>query len=146
MRSSPEAHRAYVRDIDESLANKVRPLVRFMKAWKYYQDVPASSFYLELCTAQYASTQSSIVYALDVKCMFATLHRTRLADTQDPQGISGSIRACSTEVKLRDAMSKVETALDRAQRAVEADATGRTDDAFDWWGLLYNHKFPGYHR
>ena len=61
MRSSPDAHNAYVRDIDQKLSSKVKPLIRFIKAWKYYQQVPIVSFYLELRVAEYAYTQSAIV-------------------------------------------------------------------------------------
>ena len=40
MRSSPDAHNAYVRGVDEDLSKKVKPLIRFIKAWKYYRNVP----------------------------------------------------------------------------------------------------------
>lgn len=64
MRSSPHAHNAYVREIDGSLGFKVKPLIRFIKAWKYYQNVPISSFYLELRIAKYAEGKSNIIYDL----------------------------------------------------------------------------------
>jgi hypothetical protein len=59
MRSSPGAHIAYVAGINENLGKKVKPLVRFIKAWKFYKNVPISSFYLELRVAKYAADQSS---------------------------------------------------------------------------------------
>ena len=51
-KASPEAHNHYVREADQRLSNKVKPLIRFLKAWKYFQDVPISSFYLELRIAK----------------------------------------------------------------------------------------------
>lgn len=54
MRASPDAHNDYVRIIDDRLGGKVKPLIRFIKVWKYYRDVPISSFYLELRVAKYA--------------------------------------------------------------------------------------------
>jgi len=40
MRSSPDAHNAYVLQQHQRLANKVKPLVRFIKAWKFFRQVP----------------------------------------------------------------------------------------------------------
>lgn len=74
MDASPDAHNDYVRSIDNDLWSKVKPLIRFIKAWKYFQNVPISSFYLELRVAKYASDESSILYSIDVKRVFALLN------------------------------------------------------------------------
>ncbi len=142
MFSSPHAHNAYVRQIDQKLGGKAKHLIRFIKAWKYFQNVPISSFYLELRVAKYAEGESSIIYDLDVKNIFSHLHRIDLAVMQDPMGISGYIRPCSTKTKLRNAKSKLTTALTRAQKAYTAKQNGNTKDAFGWWNMLYNGKFP----
>ena len=144
MRSSPDAHNAYVREVDSDLSNKVKPLIRFIKAWKYYQDVPISSFYLELRVAKYAEGESSIVYDLDVKRVFSHLDSISLRDMQDPKRISGYISPCSTDTKLAVAKSKLSTALTRAQKACDAKDEGDIKKAFEWWDLLYNYNFPSY--
>jgi len=84
MRASPDAHNVYVASINEKLAGKVKPLIRFIKAWKYFRDVPISSFYLELRVAKYASGETSIVYDIDVKKILCQLRDCELADMQDP--------------------------------------------------------------
>ena len=142
MRSSPDAHNAYVRSIDRRLGGRVKHLIRFIKAWKYYQNVPISSFYLELRVAKYAEGKSSITYDIDVKGIFSHLYNIQLAQMQDPMGISGYVRPCSTPTRLKNAKSKLATALTRAQNACDAKAQGRIKKAFYWWGLLYNRKFP----
>ena len=144
MRSSPDAHNAYVRGVDEDLNKKVKPLIRFIKAWKYYRNVPVSSFYLELRVTKYAEGESTIVYAKDVKRVFSYLDRIDLRDMQDPMNISGYISACSTDAKLEDAKSKLSTALSRAEKACDAEDNDDTETAFDWWNLLYASKFPSY--
>ena len=144
MRSSPDAHNAYVKKVNTDLGLKVKPLIRFIKAWKYYQNVPISSFYLELRVAKYAAGESSILYDIDVKRVFSHLHKIDLASMQDPMGISGYINPCSTETKLQDAKSKLSTALTRAQKAYEAKKNDDTEEAFKWWNRLYNYKFPSY--
>lgn len=78
MRASPDVHNAYVAAVNDRLSKKVKPLVRFIKAWKYYCNVPISSFYLELWVARYATTQSVILYSIDVKTIFQGLWNTQL--------------------------------------------------------------------
>jgi hypothetical protein len=49
--SAPESHNAYVSGIDKKHGGKVKPLIRFVKAWKFKRNVPIRSFYLEVRTA-----------------------------------------------------------------------------------------------
>jgi hypothetical protein len=145
MNASPDAHNEYVRSIDNKLNNKVKPLIRFIKAWKYFRDVPISSFYLELRVAKYASAESTIVYDIDVKQFLVQLAASELADMQDPMGVSGLIPACKTHAFYLDAISKLETAATRAEKAREETGKGNILNAFDYWRLLYNNEFPAYY-
>lgn len=144
MRSSPSAHRAYVDGVDSQLSRKVKPLVRFVKAWKYYRNVPILSFYLELRVAKYSSGESTIIYPIDVKRVFKTLWDCQLASMQDPMRISGYVSACPSDSKKKDALSKLKTALARADKAVTAKNDEKIDDAFYWWDLVFDGHFPPY--
>lgn len=146
MRSSPDAHNTYVRDADQRLSNKVKPLIRFIKAWKYYRQVPISSFYLELQVAKYSYGESSIIYSIDVERMLTRLTASGLAPLQDPQGISGYIHPCGTQAQLDESRSKVATALSRAEKARTAENNGNIQDAFYWWDQVYADRFPSYYR
>jgi hypothetical protein len=148
MRSSPDAHKAYVRKIDQKLGSKVKPLIRFIKAWKFYQKVPISSFYLELRVAKYVGKKPYIAYNdydVAVRRIFFHLHDVKLAKMRDPMEICGYIRPCSTDKRLENARSKLATALNRAQKACDTRKSGNTEDAFRWWNMLYNRKFPSYY-
>lgn len=143
-RSSPDVHNAYVADIDNKLGGKVKPLIRFLKAWKYYRNVPISSFYLELRVAKYASGENSIFYSIDVKRVLNMLWDNQIAAIQDPMGISGYIHPCSTDAKRDDTLSKLETALGRAQHARDTEKAGKVSEAFYWWNLMFAGNFPAY--
>ena len=145
MKSSPDAHNAYVTSVNQNLNGKVKPLIRFIKAWKYYQNVPLSSFYLELRVAKYAEEQSVIVYNLDVQWILARLQADGLAKMRDPMGISGYINPCSTSNNLEDAKLKLSTAITRAEKAAAAKHEGDIREAFYWWDRLYNGNFPSYY-
>jgi hypothetical protein len=146
MKASPDAHNDYVRSIDSKLGGKVKPLIRFIKAWKYYRSVPISSFYLELRVAKYASTESAIIYDIDVKNVLCALRDGGLAKMQDPMGVSGYIHPCATQAAFDDALSKVSTAATRAENARSAAVKENISDAFDWWRLVFNDQFPTYYR
>ena len=145
MNASPDAHNAYVKFVDEKLGGKVKPLIRFIKAWRYIRDVPISSFYLELRVAKYASEEKVIMYEHDVRAVLKLLWNGQLAQMQDPMGVSGYISPCKTEAFRADALSKLYTALTRANNARDAADAGKIQDAFRWWRLLYNDQFPTYY-
>lgn len=146
MRSSPDAHNEYVRTVNSKHGAKVKPLIRFLKAWKYFKQVPVSSFYLELRVAKYADGEESIIYDIDVKQVLASLWDHQLAAMQDPEGISGYINPCRSEADLKDALSKLDTARTRAGKARDAERDQNTKSAFEWWSLLFDGQFPSYYR
>jgi hypothetical protein len=145
MRSSPSTHTAYVRGENDRLGKKLKPLIRFLKAWKYYYNVPVSSFYLELRATKWMESESSIVYYIDLCSIFKELHACSLASMQDPKGISGYVSACATDAKKTDALSKLATAKTRAEKAREAESAGKTSEAFNWWDKLFAGNFPSYY-
>lgn len=146
MRISPDAHNNYVARIDQRLDGRVKPLIRFIKAWKFYRKVPISSFYLEMRVAKYAEGESEIIYDIDVPAFLKSLLEHQLSMLQDPTGFSGYITACKTAALHQDALSKLGTAHVRAQKARRASLDGSTVDAFSWWRLLFADAFPAYYR
>lgn len=145
MEVSPDAHNAYVDYIDKQHGGKVKPLIRFIKAWKFYQGAKISSFYLEMRVAKFAADEKSIAYDIDINTILRQLRDSELAMMQDPMGVSGYIYPCKTEAFKVDALSKLATAATRAQKARDATINDNIKEAFEWWGKLYNDKFPSYY-
>lgn len=145
-KACPDAHNAYVRMIDNGHENRVKPLIRFIKAWKYFQHVPISSFYLELRVAKYAHSQSAIIYKYDILNIFRELSDKSLAHMQDPKGVSGYIEACSTQAKRDEALSKISTSLKRVEKAIDAEHRDEVQTSFGYWQLIFNGEFPTYYK
>jgi hypothetical protein len=143
-RSAPDAHLDFVREVDTKHNGKVKQLVRLLKAWKYYRNVPISSFYLEMCAAAYAEGEGSIIYSIDVRAVLRELQGHALAAMNDPSNLVGRIYACSSDTDRNDAISKLNTALTRADKAREAEYAGNISTAFQWWDLVYDGHFPAY--
>lgn len=144
LKTSPDAHKAYVDYVNERLGGKVKPLIRFVKAWRYYREVPIYPFYLEMAVARYAADEREIVYSYDVKAVLGKLLRNGLSAMQDPMGATGYIRPCSSENRKDDALSRLNTAYGRAEKARACEDAGSAEDAFGWWDLLFNYSFPAY--
>jgi Second Messenger Oligonucleotide or Dinucleotide Synthetase domain len=142
MFSSPKAHNEYVEHHDKRLNRKLKPLIQLVKAWKYYNDVPIISFYLELRVTKYAESETVIVYDIDLKNILNKLQGCELASIRDPMGVSGLIPCSKTSIQKQTALSKLNTAVTRAEKAMTAKHNERFDDAFYWWNLLFNNKFP----
>jgi len=141
MKASPQAHNAYVKRENDRLGGKLKPLIQLVKAWKFNNNVPITSFYLELRITKYAEKETVIVYDIDLKNIINHLVDINLASIVDPMGISGYVSACSTEAKKIDSLSKLNTGLSRSLKAVE-HRENDLDKAFYWWNMFYNYNFP----
>ena len=143
MQSSPGAHIDYVNREDKRLNGKLKPLIQMIKSWKFYNQVPIYSFYLELRVTKYAETENSIVYDIDIKNILKFLNDNSLPSIQDPMGISGLVRACKTDAKKSTALSKLSTASSRAQKAYD-EKDKNLSNTFYYYGLLFNGNFPAF--
>jgi Second Messenger Oligonucleotide or Dinucleotide Synthetase domain len=143
--SAPLSHNAYVSEIDNRLGGTVKPLIRFVKAWKFYRSVPVKSFYLELYTAKYADNERTIVYDIDIERIFTSLLADGLPDFQDPRFPNDpfTFRACNTELQRQDALQKLSNAFTWADQAVDYRSSN-VKAAFVRWDLVFNHNFPAY--
>lgn len=141
--SAPKEHLKYVNECN-TLPHKgdAKALTRFIKAWKYYKNVPISSFYLEMRCAQHVSTESNYIHVWDVCQLLEKLDSHKLAPMNDPMSATGRIHACSTDSTYQDALSKLSTAAGRARKALEAERANDPATAFYYLDLLFDGNFP----
>ena len=146
MDSSPMAHKTYIKEQDDRLSGKLRPLIRFIKAWKFYRNVNISSFYLELRVAGLMRNEINIVYSIDIKSIISWLYDNDLPAIQDPMGISGLIKPCKSDAQKTDAISKLGTAKTRTVNARSYEEKEDIKNAFYYWNLVFDHKIPSYYK
>lgn len=144
-KSSPSTHISYTASENNRLSKKLKPLIRFIKAWKYYCNVPIYSFYLELRATKWMENEDSIIYDIDLNSIFRKLHECELADMIDPKRVSGFVKACPSFSKKDEALSKVNTAKIRAQKARDAKESNNIKEAFEWWDKVFAGNFPSYY-
>ena len=141
--TAPGEHIDYVNESNNSPKKGcAKRLARLLKAWKYYRNVPISSFYLEMRCAQHVRAQNTYIDVWDVCQVLESLNDHSLAAMNDPKGAVGRIEACATDAAREDALSKLQTAATRARKALDASNNNRPDDAFFYLDLLFGGKFP----
>ncbi|HVI51039.1 MAG TPA: nucleotidyltransferase [Candidatus Sulfotelmatobacter sp.] len=144
IRAIPEAHNAFVDHHHQRLSNKLKPLIRFLKAWKYARGVPVKSFYLEMRAAAFAAKEQAIIYGMDLRSLFMAMAMDGLADVPDPFAVVNPVTACNTANQYLQVQAAARSATDIAQDALWAEQNGRTVEAFHHWNNLFNGIFPAY--
>ncbi|MEV7054388.1 nucleotidyltransferase [Streptomyces microflavus] len=144
MDTAPTTHLSYVNEVNKlgHVAGGAKKLARLAKAWKYYNNVPVSSFYLEMRAAQYVATLSSFVAVWDVCGLLEYLHKIQLAAMNDPRGAAGRFSAYSTPANGTAALSKLSTGAVRARKALDAHKNNDPATAFYYLDLLFGGRFP----
>ena len=145
MDTSPGSHLQYVNDSnsDPHPAGGAKSLARLLKAWKYYCNVPVSSFYLEMRAAQHMRTTTSFWPVWDTCRILEKMKEHDLADMNDPTSAASSrFAACSSVPKRTEALSKLSTASTRARSALNMEIAGNETGAFHNLDLLFGEQFP----
>jgi hypothetical protein len=144
LESAPIEHIKYVNEVNSigGIVGGAKKLARLAKAWKYYNNVPMSSFYLEMRAAEYMSTQSSFIALHDVCYFLEHLDRIKLASMNDPKGLTSPFYACSSDATGTESLSRVNTAATRAYKALNAYDSKNDADAFYYLDLLFGGTFP----
>ena len=84
IRSNPAVHLEYVDRAQQESGGRAKGLIRLVKTWKSCNNLPLSSFYLEMRTAQYALNNKPIIYDWDLRDFFKSLANSGLREMNDP--------------------------------------------------------------
>lgn len=142
--ASPDSHNELVRYVDRQVSGKLKPLIRFIKAWKLYSELKISSFYLELLISSHFNQNAEFTYATAVRDVFRFIVSSNFAPFLDPMGISGLVSADDDVVRLTTSLQKAQQALIFSERACMCEAKGNLRMAFVWWNRVFKGKFPAW--
>jgi len=145
MSTSPQSHNKFINDEDARSRGKLKFVAKLIKFWRVCgrsSRIPLNSFHVELLLAQEAVCVGPKSYALCLSEAFSLLRDRECRALQDPLGISGYIKAANTESQREQALNAVNSAAERARRAVEAEDYGNGNEAFRLWNLVFNDQFP----
>ena len=156
IKTTPEAYANFVDTVDQAHGNRVKPLIRFVKAWKYFNDFRfISSFYLEVFTTTYAENLPPpavhrINYPVDLQKIFELLAAHKFSPLPDRFGVGEPLRACVTPFQEAFATNYANGVASSARQANRYVPTAgihgiwQTRAAFAVWYRLYRGHFPAY--
>jgi hypothetical protein len=143
--TNPPFHSTLMKDADDNNNQRLKPLARLMKAWNIANGGHLASIHVELMVermwrgVQIGSTTSQVVTST-LKTMPNWLD-TYFADPW-PDGrpideqLSAADRATAGRMLRKDAGQAAEAEGDRV--------AGRTQKAFERWGVVFRGQFPSY--
>lgn len=139
IKSFPEEHNKYVNEINaKHSGGGAKKLARHLKIWKYQRNVPVSSCYLEMRVAKFLSEETAYVPIIDLHYALKHLQSIELASMNDPTGLGSRFGSCSSEATKSDALSKLDTAVQRSRRALDHHLAIDHDKAIEQLKLLFN--------
>ena len=140
--SAPQALRSHINEVDTAHDNKLKPLIRFLKAWKYHRKVRVQSVYLDLTCAAMARYIGLFTPSIDIARVLHFMRSNRLAAVHDPLGIGDPIPGPRTPSQREEALNKVTGGATMASRAVTAELEWRLKPAFNIWRMFFGPRFP----
>ncbi|MET8970001.1 nucleotidyltransferase domain-containing protein [Streptomyces hydrogenans] len=118
--AAPKAHLEYVKNSNVNHSGRVKGLARLLKAWKYENSVPVSSFYLEMRAAEYGNSVDSILYPFALPSIIRAMVAKDLRLMNDPMGLVNRISPCGSELDrltslraMREVLPKLESAYEK---------------------------------
>jgi hypothetical protein len=144
--TSPEMHGRYFNEANEESISKLARTVQLLKFWRSSRvpSISLSSFHVELLLASEGLCVGPKSYAQCLAESFYLLAQRQCRPLRDPLRISGIIPATKTEAQRSDLLTSVTNACNRAFRALEAEANGKTHEAKRLWNFVFYSKFPLY--
>ncbi|MFF0533606.1 hypothetical protein ACFYT3_35230 [Nocardia amikacinitolerans] len=146
--AAPKAHNKFVAEMDKKHNGDVREIARLLKAWKYENDVPISSFYLEMRAAEHGKNHDVIWSLSTLRSIVTKLIDTNLAAMNDPTGLVSRIHACSAEYKRSASLTK----LRNLKQNLDSASAAHEDPSKRWemnqalqaiWGASFPYCDPG---
>ena len=145
MATCPDLHNAYISNANTASGGKLRSIAQLIKFWRECRNprVPLSSFHIEMLLAQEMICSGVKTFGTCVTSVLQRLVDRECRAMQDPLGISGYIRALSTEAQRNSALASVKNSRDHAKFA-QAAALLQVDEAKRQWNIVFNGNFPKY--
>ena len=144
IRSNPAFHLQYVDRAQRETDGLAKGLIRLVKTWKSRNNVPLSSFYLEMRTAQYVLNNKPIIYDWDLRDFFKSLANSGLRNMNDPTNYGRRITTgTSNFVELITAKYAVEQAVRLTRLAHEASEDNDHSTAIRYLLALFNYERDG---
>jgi hypothetical protein len=121
------------------------PLIKMLKAWNRTTSTFLQSFHLETMALQILNNVTITDFPSGVRYFFDKSRDYVTKKNPDPAGYGDDVGGyLNTDEKIKDAVSRIETAYSRALKAEDLARRGYIADAVDKWRMVFGEYFPAY--
>ena len=120
------------------------PIVKMIKGWNRNISDAFVSFYLELLAIKIFGSVTISDFPSGIRYFFDEGREAIKYKVQDPVEYGGKINPLGNCKTVEDAISRFETAYNRAMKAEQYARDGNTEDAVGEWRKIFGDYFPAY--
>jgi hypothetical protein len=142
--TDPKIHQSYLSNQNKIHNNELIPLVKMIRGWNRCINNAFSSFYLELCTAKALTDIRISDFPSGVRYVFDKGREIVNYKIIDPAGYGDQINPLNNVSSVDAAVSRFQTAYNRALMAEKYERAGSTEQAFEEWRKIFPNYFPSY--
>jgi len=143
--TDPKTHVEIMSNENDRHDGNLVPIVKMIKGWNRNINHAFVSFYLELLALKIFKSVPILDYPSGMKYFFDKgREEIKYKEVKDPVEYGGQINGLDNVSNVDEAVSRFETAYDRAKKAEEYEQGGYTEYAINEWRKIFGDYFPAY--
>ena len=143
--TDPHQHITIWSEANKTHNDDLIPLIKMIKAWNKENGSSLTSFHLECLILQLLTNIRIDSFPSGVRYIFDKARRAVQSPVADPAGYNPDVgKYLNMMEKVKDVVSRLETAYTRAVKAEEYAAKGNIEEAYTYWRLIFGDYFPAY--
>jgi len=143
--TDPKKHVQIWSGANQSHVGNLVPLIKMLKAWNRTTNSFLRSFHLETMVLQILNNITISDFPSGARYVFDKGRDYVTKKNPDPAGYGDDVGAyLNTEDKVKNAVSRFDTAYTRALKAEDLARRGLVSDAVNTWRTVFGEYFPAY--
>lgn len=142
--TNPNTHGEIMSNENDKHDGNLIPIVKMIKGWNKNINHAFVSFYLELLAIKIFTKVTISDYPSGMRYFFDKGREAIKYKVKDPVEYGGQINGLDNVSTVEEAVSRFETAYNRAKKAEEYEKNGNTESAIGEWKKIFSNYFPSY--
>ena len=144
MSTDPTVHTRVMADANTQSGQMLVPVVKMIKGWNRVINSAFDGFYLELAAKDIFANVTITDFPTGVRFFFDKGRQKIRYKISDPAGYGDLINPLRSVSTVDDAVSRFQTAYDRAIKAERLAGEGKTQYAVEEWRKIFGTYFPAW--
>lgn len=142
--TDPKVHQQNLTASNKWHDGNLIPVIKMLKGWNRCLNNPFYGYYLELMVKNILTNITITDYPSAARYVFDKGREKIKYTISDPASFSDQVKGFNNIRNKKEAVSRLETAYNRAIKAENYEYNMQTNLAFDEWKKIYPRYFPSY--